>query len=238
MDAERLLETAKDPRNWYSKSAALRRSADALWEAFFACTLDAATEIDESDSRWSEAMGYLDSAQLLYGLALETALKGYILEERPGDITFKIEADGTGKVRDVQVTQFGVSVGQGHDLEKLAGLVGLLDRTENPVFNHESDVHALQGILRFLTETIVWSGRYPVPLRSSKGQVMLSGVPRQAFAHYMRDWIDPVLDHYQNEHWQGPPKGNFNRLLEIAARLNEADNADIEGREPSDRLAP
>ncbi len=119
MDAESFLKNAIDPLLWLRKSVALRRSGDRLWESFFESMLtwsEISAVGNEEDPSWDEVYAYITSAKMLYGLALETAFKAYILRSKPEDVSFKMSADGTGKVQDVEMKQFGVSMGTGHNL--------------------------------------------------------------------------------------------------------------------------
>src|SRR5215831_9517838 len=81
--------------------------------------------------KWQEALGYFSIAQMLYGLALETAFKAYILCHHPEEIELKMIADGTGNIHTVEIKQFGTPLGSGHDLERLAEKAGVFARSEN-----------------------------------------------------------------------------------------------------------
>jgi len=202
MDAEELLRTATDPLAWLVKSVSLRRSANVLWEAFFRAMLEHARTYDKDTgtgdkAKWQEALEYLSVAKMLYGLAVETALKAHLLRENPSETEFQLRADGSGKVMEAQLKQLGVAIGQGHDLVLLAEKAGAFARGEKAVFSTEADFEALRDILKHLTDSIKWSGRYPVPTRSGSPFVPSPGVPVVAFQHYLRDWLDPFLDYYQ-----------------------------------------
>lgn len=222
MDANQFLKVATDAAEWLKKSVALRRSADVLWEAFVGATLEWASQVRAnpamSATSWDEALEHLTSAKLLYGLALETALKGHILQVRPGDIEFKMTADGTGAVATAKVKHFGVALGQAHNLELLAERAGVFDRDSEPVFATDDDYRALREILKHLSEVIYWSGRYPVPLRSGETHKVPPDIPAKVFGHFIRDWLDQVLDRYQGEHWRAPTAGSAARLMDMMER--------------------
>ncbi len=209
MDANRFLQTAITPGEWLKKSSALRRSADCLWDQFHSATLRWLKSVDTSVGRgddilWEEASAHLNSSKLLYGLSLETTFKAAILQTRPTDIEFKMSADGTGAITAVEVKHFGVSLGQGHNLELLAEKAGAFD-SKCGVFSVESDQRALREVLRHLTEVVYWSGRYPIPLRSGPTHQLAPDVPARVLGHYIRDWIDPVFDHYFSSMKPQPP---------------------------------
>jgi hypothetical protein len=220
MDAPDFIKAAIDPDQWLTKSAALRRSGNRLWDSFFEETLRYATEqrqgsVEAADKSFSEALEYLTSSKFLYGLALETAFKADLIRRRPSDIEFRLSADGTGTIQSAELKQFGVQMGSGHNLEQLGLRTGILTTENNPVFKHDSDISALREILRHLSEVVYWSGRYPVPTRSGEGQKPSPEVPLQAYAHYMRDWLDPVLDYFQGSH---APKEDFGEHMSRIAQ--------------------
>lgn len=201
MDADTLLEIATDSRSWLRKSAELRQSADVLWGACFRLSVEWATKHQEgapdADATWNTAMGHLSSAKMLYGLSLETAFKATILRDCPDAVEFRMVADGTGKVQQVEMKHLGVSMGSGHDLVRLAEKAGLFRRGTGEVFPVDSDYRAIRAILEELGDMVIWVGRYPVPLRSGDSRQLPPDVPAVAFVHYMRDWTDQVLDRYQ-----------------------------------------
>jgi hypothetical protein len=201
MDAETLLQLAKDDRAWLRKSRELRRSADVLWDAFLAGTVEwGAHHLDDApraDDAWERATGHLISAQMLYGLALETAFKAAILRNTPSGITIETTIDGSGKVLSAKVAQWGVPTGAGHDLLRLAEKAGVFARGKGEIFGVQSDYEAVRAILEQLGDIVVWIGRYPFPLRSGQSRKMSPDVPASTFGHYLRDWTDRLLDHFQ-----------------------------------------
>jgi hypothetical protein len=186
MEAEEFIDTATKPDQWLEKSRVLRRSADVLWDTFVAAWIDQGKVARSGgEPLLDEAVNFLMVAQMLYGLALETAMKGKLLEVQPSAIQLQLTTDGTGAVQSIQIKQFGVSMGDGHNLEKLAELIDLLKKDDNRVERE---------ILRYLSECVLWRVRYPVPKDSRSLRRMPTGVPPRAFGHYIRDWIDPWLD--------------------------------------------
>jgi hypothetical protein len=134
---------------------------------------------------------------MLYGLSAESAFKAAILRTRPTDVEFRMVADGTGKIQSAELKQLGLSMGSGHDLVRLAEKAGVFRRGEGEIFPADSDYVAIRSILVELGEIVVWSGRYPVPMRSGPSWQPSPGVPLVAYAHFLRDWLDVVLDYYQ-----------------------------------------
>jgi hypothetical protein len=227
MDAPAFLKTAIDPEQWLTKSAALRRAGNRLWESFFENWLRSGLRhrsyrVDEAKMFFGHAMDYLTSAKFMYGYSVETAFKAHLLRHSPGEIEFKLGADGTGEVRSAELKQFGTQMGASHNLEQLGQRTGVLTLEGNPIFQHQSDVNAVREILRELSEIVYWSGRYPVPLKSGETFQPTGEVPSAAFAHYMRDWLDPVLDHFQGVH---APPNDFDESTRRVQAIIDSENA-------------
>jgi hypothetical protein len=220
MEAEDLLRTVTSPDAWLAKSVTLRRSANALWNDFFWSTLESgeaggkASETNE-DTNWEKAMGFLSVAKMLYGMAIEAALKGHLIRVSPGATKLELVADGSGKVVEVEVKQLGVSMGQGHDLVRLAENAKAFVPGNIPGFS-DWNIDTLRDVLRDLTEHIIWAGRYPVPRRSGSQFLPAAETPYIAFQHALRDFIDPFLDRYQPN--ADPSLGSqaaLDRMIEI-----------------------
>lgn len=198
MDADTLLMVARDRGAWLSKSAQLRHSADWLWEGFLAATTEWAKKRRDgsahAEAEFDTAMTYLQSSKMLYGLAVETALKAVILALHPESVEFELTADGAGKIQHVRMKQFGVSLGASHDLVRLAEKAGALKRGPGELFSIDIDYTTLRQVLDELGELVVWAGRYPVPIRSGGDLQFDPTVPARAHGHYIRDWLDPFLD--------------------------------------------
>lgn len=222
VEADEFLKNALDPVRWLEKSVELRRSGDALWDAFFEAALVWAKRTQEEppadESAWHDVYGLLTSGKFLYGLAVESALKAHILRDAPGFVQLKMSGDGTGRVTEVEFKQFGMGMGSGHNLERLAERAGVFDRRSDPLYHADSDYRAIREILRHLTEVVYWSGRYPVPVRSGETFLIPPDVPPQAFGHYMRDWLDTLLDRYQGNKPQQLEEV-FRRMEKIVRRV-------------------
>lgn len=136
----------------------------------------------------------LEASKFLYGLAFETALKAWIVQHYPDRIEIRLAVDGSGKPTSAELRTIGVPAGNGHNLLALAEAAGLFGDGFKHVIQHASDQRAVRNICRDLTEVVVWRGRYPIPLASQDSlKLDPKGHPR-AQTHFMRDWLDPVLD--------------------------------------------
>ncbi|WP_093016472.1 hypothetical protein [Variovorax sp. OV700] len=197
LHADEFLIKTRDPHAWRTHARALRRSADALWNEF---SLDlTGMTMEDGDSRrrtpdLDRAMESLETTKLLYGLALETALKAWIVEHHPEKIEFRVSVDGGGAATSAELRTLGVPTSSGHNILALAEAVGLFRGEFSDVLKFDSDRSAMRNICRDLSEVVLWRGRYPIPLASGERQKLDSGVDRRATAHYIRDWLDPVLD--------------------------------------------
>jgi|GEM_PF-1191349 len=200
MDANRFVKEGSDAESWRNYARSIRRSADALWECWAEAVPDAvvamSNEAPDADAKFESAYGYVASAQMLYGLALETAFKASILANSPETVEIQITTDGRGEVTAAELKQLGVPMSKGHDLVALATKAGAFYRGAGAIYSADSDYAALQAILGHLTDMVVWMGRYPIPRRSGQGFQPPEGVPSVAFGHRMIDWIDPVLDFF------------------------------------------
>ncbi|MBK8003958.1 MAG: hypothetical protein IPK12_08420 [Gemmatimonadetes bacterium] len=202
MQAEALLKAVADPNAWLDKSLALRRAGDSVWAGFFQSLVRAflAEKGGESEAiraAWAEADGYLQSSCLLYGLALETAFKAHILRHAPHEVSLQLVTDGASKVVSVEIKQLGVPIKDGHSLEALAHKAGAFNRGPDAIFQADSDYQAMKEILAHLSEAVLWRARYPTPLKSGPARESDPNVPGKVLGHYLRDWLDPLLDHFQ-----------------------------------------
>lgn len=194
VDAEDLIKAVKDPALWVQKSISLRRAANKLWEAFFRTSLLGTFETPkpESEQQLDEALEYLLTAKMLYGLAIETALKGHLVAADPKNTNIEVQIDGAGTVVQAELKQVGVSFRQGHDLKILAEKAGAFTKLANRV-----DAVQLADVLKHLTDCVTWLSKYPAPKKSGGAFVPNAKTPLLAFQHYVRDLIDPLLDAYQ-----------------------------------------
>lgn len=196
MQAAQFIERSKDVEAWRKHARALRRSAQLLWQEFERSLLFAiqAGSSKGTEPNLDEAIETFETTKLLYGLALETALKAWIIEHKPSEIEIKVTMDGNGEAKQAELKNIGVPSSQGHNLLALAEVAGLFTSTFASTLTTDSDRDAMRNICRDLGEVVVWRGRYPVPLASFEPLKLNPNVPAKALAHYLRDWLDPVLD--------------------------------------------
>lgn len=197
MQAETFIEKSRSPQAWRKHSRALRRSADVLYEDFIrilSSSIKTSKDLGEEPDH-DPAIEALETAKLLYGLTLETALKAWIIEHHPSQIEIKITIDGAGEAKHAELKSFGVNGNQGHNLSALADVAGVFDGKQFlNILKSGSDRDVFRAICRDLGQVVVWRGRYPVPMVSSEPQPLAKGVSWKAYVHYMRDWLDPMLD--------------------------------------------
>lgn len=196
MQAAEFLNKSTAPEAWLKHARALRRSADAIWLQF-----EAALEADVAEAlrlnveiELESSIETLEIAKLLYGLSFETALKARIIQTKPEDIEVRVTVNGSGTAMHAEIRSVGVPVSQGHNLLALAEVAGIFEEGFAHVLKVESDRDAMRNICRDLGEVVLWRGRYPVPLASFEPMQLNPKVSQKALAHYLRDWLDPVLD--------------------------------------------
>lgn len=200
MEAQEFVDIVTDHSEWLKKSKDLRDNADVLWQSF-ADELMKWADIPEGNEQEkadliNKAIAHLNTSKMLYGLALETAFKAYIIEEYPDEIDLQMFADGNGTVHEVTVKQIGVSTNKGHDLIKLANKADAFERGENSIFDEEKDFEAFHKIITHLNEMVLWQARYPVPLKSNYDNP--EDLPYKLIGHEIITWINPALDYYHS----------------------------------------
>lgn len=191
-------QTVIDPAAWRSHASVLRSAADSLWDLAIENLLSSPKQLKDPLLREEVCRRFADqlhTAQFMYGLAVEAGLKAQVIEMDPTKVEFCEKRDGHGVVVDLRVRRIGVDLSiEGHDLNRLAEVVGVFDGRIGKVCTTNSDQQTLQEILAFLTKCVRWSGRYPAPKSTAEYYNPKHQVPRVALSHYMRDWLDPLLD--------------------------------------------
>src|SRR5687767_12063203 len=122
------------PEAWLAKARELKRAGDRLMELY---ALDWTTP-------WAEERSFFGIALMLYGFALENALKGNMIEQDPSI------ADA---VKQRLVWPPGVG---GHELSAQGRFIGM---------NWDQDPDTLRYV-DCLEEQLTWQGRYPTTLRA------------------------------------------------------------------------
>lgn len=197
MRADEFLEHTKRPEAWRKHARGLRRSAEVLWDEFSLLLVGAVvggTDVRRGEPNIELAIEALETTKLLYGLALETALKAWIVEHHPEKIEIRVSVDGTGNATSAELRSVGVPTSSGHNIVALAEVVGLFGERFVSVLPTELDRRTMRNICRDLGEVVLWRGKYPIPLSSGDRVQLDPKTDPRAMAHYMRDWLDPVLD--------------------------------------------
>lgn len=202
MHAIEFVEKSTDPTAWRKHSRALRHSADVLWDDFVDLVTKAALQAKAQNTppNFESAIEAIETAKLLYGLALETALKAWLIEHYPEKIEIRITMTGDGSPRHAELKSFGIPPNQGHNILALAEAAGVFGQRFSHVLNTENNDAALKNLCRDLGEVVVWRGRYPVPMSSFDPVSFDPKGPVAGLAHYLRDWLDPLLDALLVEH--------------------------------------
>lgn len=199
MNAETLLALARDYATWLRKSVDLRASADVLWTAYESEAVRWARQQSintaEADAAWRRAMAHLDSAKMLYALALETAFKSVIIRDRPSEVHFNINTDGSGKFLFAELMQIGSPKKASHRLSALAEKTDVFDRGANPIFADDADVTSARAIIDDLSNFSTWIARYPTPMRADQDPNYPAPPLSHAWGDQLRHWTDPILDH-------------------------------------------
>jgi hypothetical protein len=194
--ASEFIERSRDPSAWRKHAKALRWSANLLWEEFTRVVTEEVSTAFQSKTEPNlvASIEALETAKLLYGLTLETALKAWIIEHVPSKIELRVTMDGKGEATHAELKTIGVPASNGHNLLALAETAELFGERFRTVIPTENDERMMRNICRDLAEVVLWRGRYPVPLASAAPIKLDPNAPGRGLAHYMRDWLDPVLD--------------------------------------------
>lgn len=185
---DRFIEHCLDSEQWFRKSKALRVGATSLFaEARSGIASLPSLEHPQFDF---ECLGlHVDTAivaKMLLGLAVESALKGRLVQRHPELVPLKSTSDSGGNVLRIELrgkqNPFAT-----HDLEFLADRGDALDATGDT---------ELRGALRYLSKCVTWLAKYPVPKVARDGEEY--GFRRLDW--YQADLVETFLDRLYVEH--------------------------------------
>ena len=161
---EEFRTTFHDPNTWITRSVGLFQSAEAVWLAGETSGYRPGSNVPPPASPLDElqCFGFYKVAMMLFGLALEAALKGILIANKSDKIRVALETDGGGDIQSVAIRTIGDS-GNGHDLVALAKNAGVVSLNDSCDLNEKKH-------LRELSEYVSWRGRYPVPKSMSAEQ--------------------------------------------------------------------
>ena len=188
-EAQDFLDSAKDIYQWLHKANALFISAETLFNQSvitFSEISEVTDTLEGHNERVQNALDHLMSSKLLYGYALETLLKGILIQNKPEKVEFDLKSDGTGNILEARITQIGVPMNKGHDLSVLAKEVGLLELMPDP--------KQVKQTLQHLTESIQWRSRYPTPQDSKKNRNLTSQQMTDFMLFKFRGFYIPIYE--------------------------------------------
>ena len=149
-------EALHDPKSWMIRSVSLFQSAEATWRAGDNSGFGPGSNhpMPESPLDVVQAFGFYKVAMMLYGLAVETALKAILVSQKSDSIVVHLETNGGGDIQRVSLKTVG-DAGGGHNLIELAKNAGLISRNEREDVDEKSHLAELSAY-------VAWRGRYPV----------------------------------------------------------------------------
>lgn len=171
MTPEEFIERARDPNSWFYMADGLLRDHGTLLDR----SMELRSAVFEEEYSSSEEKNLLsrgaassqNSAAYLVAMALENALKGHLLLEKPEAFQITLKRDAAGEPKEVE---FRGEEGRKltHNLTHLCKRAGLFNEDKNPVLGEEilgkeMDRERFENILTHLEHMISWGGRYPVP---------------------------------------------------------------------------
>jgi hypothetical protein len=148
----------EDPDQWGDTASLLRRAAQLLFTAEQKSGPDA-----NGEPIHPEDQGIDNPATLLYGYAIENAIKGYLIEKLNGYKNAEQEAGHAWN----------------HCLCDLAGKTGL------PLTDDQ------RHLLRTLQSFVIWAGRYPIPKKPEKFDFLIPLDNKDVLL--MDDFFDAML---------------------------------------------
>lgn len=161
MDANRLLETGTDANKWFDLSKIHWISARYLSEKSFEVLPEPNGNLMRLDHDWmDDRRNYATPAHLLYGFALETAIKARIIQTKPEAVEYQLITNANHDITKVSLKGFGSNTRNWHGLVSLAEVAGLF----NENFAQETDRESLDHF----TDAIVWASKYPIPKESAQ----------------------------------------------------------------------
>jgi len=154
------INNAKDPLEWFKLAEELNYSASIIkekWDSLFdeyalSCEKNG-VESDETLYIFMDLIGVEKTYNFLMGLAIENLIKGKLIEYNPEKVSFiaKVNPNNSEIIEPIRI-EYGWS----HNLSELAkslcnvSKLALTEKQENA--------------LVYLSETIIWGGRYPAPV--------------------------------------------------------------------------
>jgi hypothetical protein len=169
------IEAASDPERWFERAEGQRRNArlltDEMWGRFRE-VVEKLNDLTKQPNIDDERLEYLtkrlgslmSGARLFSALALENALKGHLISEKPDEVEIQVTVNGDGEAETAKLKKIGGD-SIDHDLHSLSEKAGLFNPEKNPVVEERSELERFKGELQELTHAIEWASRYPVPLR-------------------------------------------------------------------------
>ncbi len=150
------INNAKDPLEWFKQAEELNYSALIIkekWDQHFDEYAISCEENDETMYIFLNLIGVEKTYNFLMGLAIENLIKGKLIEHNPGKISFiaKVNPNNSEILEPIRI-----EYGWGHDLNEL---VKSLCKISKLTLTEEQ-----KNALIYLSETIIWGGRYPAPV--------------------------------------------------------------------------
>ncbi|MCS3940294.1 hypothetical protein [Salinibacter ruber] len=171
------VEEARDPDSWYETAKWKNKDATLLWRQSTESLKEAGRikEMGDDEREWMDRVdAYISlsgSALLLSAIALENALKGYLISEYPEEVRIKLTLKGDGTPEGARISQIGEDSnrkGVHHDLTSLCKSANLFGVQDNPIVENGDQHETFQDALDFLTHTARWAGKYPTPLKQKE----------------------------------------------------------------------
>lgn len=186
MGKEDYLRTLQDPEAWFKQAFGQKMVADKLLHDVI-LKRDFLMKMKDNDD-YSDYVHLWGNALLHYALGIENGLKGVIVKSKPELVHYKVTDE------DVILIDIGGKASKKHDLYSLCNVAGLLDKNNDFQFGG----FLFRNVMRSLTDSILWTARYPVPITNAKVFKIDEGVPSVVvYGFHILDVIEPVYMYFE-----------------------------------------
>ena len=142
MDVNRFLENASDKKAWFEMSKRHWLAGRLLSRKSFDVMPESTGKVQRLDRDWlPEYLNYAVPAHLMYGFALETAIKATIIQEKPEKVEFEVSTNCNSDIKNARLKGFSVGEKNWHNLSSLAEMAGLFEKN----FANNTDREWLDG---------------------------------------------------------------------------------------------
>lgn len=186
MKKEDYLRTLQNPEAWFKQAFGQKMVADKLLHDVI-LKREFIINMEKKDD-YSDYVHVWGNALLHYALGIENGLKGIIVKRKPELVHYEVTDE------DVVLIDIGGKASKKHDLYSLCNVAGLLDKNNGCQFGGKF----FKNVMMSLTDSILWTARYPVPISNAKVFKIEEGIPSVVvYGFHILDVIEPVYKYFK-----------------------------------------